>query len=88
MGRLEISNTSVNNQRAPTEQLAPMQEIEEAEEYLLAIDQTVPERGPRCLPVAELDEAFDGQPRDGAEYLAMIQFVIELPRMRHAHLLI
>jgi hypothetical protein len=33
----------------------------------------VQEKGPRCLPVATLDPAFDGQPKDGAEYLAMIQ---------------
>jgi hypothetical protein len=33
----------------------------------------VQEKGPRCLPIATLDSDFDGQPKDGAEYLAMIQ---------------
>jgi hypothetical protein len=28
-----------------------------------------------CLPVAELDASFSGEPTNGAEYLAMIQSV-------------
>lgn len=36
---------------------------------------TVQERSIGCFPVANLGDDFDGEPTNGAEYLAMIQSV-------------